>query len=173
MGKVREEIEWVIKDDTYFTSLIVWNMRYEPFQIVIFMKYLMTKQVSLKYYIKINDLIYQHTALIETLNNSDEETMFHITRVIRDVLDTYILDRPNQEKEAYDHLKSQNHENDILREVFIEDIVLEGYRMSSPDFGFYSLASNFHTLKHIILYNNKPNIDEEVKRLWNNYNQKQ
>lgn len=167
MAKIREEIEWVEKNGILFTTLIMWNHLYQPHQVVIFRKLIENHLILIKYYLNISSHIYHHIGLIESKNYTEEETLFHITFMIKHKLDNK-EDEKIEENDFDDEFKDAE---SILNDVFLDEYVMHGYQLSSPDFGFYSLSTNFHILKKMILENQKPTLEEEVRRLMSKYNQ--
>lgn len=169
MTKIREEIQWIEKNGILFTTLIIWNRFYQPHQAVIFRKTLDNQQILIKYYIKISTHIFHYVGLIKTTQQTEEECLFYITFMIKNQLDDPVDQDIQDEDELSDEFKEIEW---ILNEVFLDDIVMYGYQMSSPDFGFYSLSANFHKLEKMILEKRKPTLEEEVRRLMSKYNQK-
>jgi len=168
-NKIRDEIEWVVKLEIQFTSLIIWNKMYEPFQVAIFRKKIADRKILIKYYTKIDKFIKFNEFTIDFKDESENEIMFYITLEIRNYIDNYCSKcshlNLNQEEDQI-----ENHDYDhILEEVFSDSMVIDAYKINGPDFGFYSLSVNFFKLKKLILDGVKPNINEEFDRLRDKY----
>lgn len=168
-NKIRDEIEWVFKIEMQFTSLIIWDKMYEPYQVAIFRKKIDDNRILIKHFIKIDKLIIPNEFIIDFENESENEIMFYITLEIRNFLDDYISNTSFMDFNQTEQ-QNENHDFDhILAEIFSDSMVIDAYKINGPDFGFYSLSANFFKLKKIILDGIKPTINEEFDRLRKKY----
>jgi len=166
---IREEIEWIEYKDYLVTSLLIWNDRFLPFQTIIFRK----GSLMCRTFIKIDQIVYQEDFLIPDLRtNLEEEILFSITNYFQKVINFYtVSDYSDIEPHEADFddpaLKDMR---DILKEILLDDIVLESLKQATPDFGFYSLSLNFNKLKMMIEKGRTPTLYEEVMRINKKHN---
>jgi len=167
---IRDEIEWIIRSDLWFTTIFIWDNKYAPYQCSIFRRN-NGSSCYIKAYFGIEDKIYiKMFDIAHDINISEDELLFHITRTLRDELNYNIdkwLDKHYQKK--IKDSESSTEEDVIISKIFFDAHTISLYKGESPDFGFYSLSPNFHILKKLEKEGETPTIDEEFERLLKKY----
>ena len=165
---IREEIEWIKYKDYLVTSLIIWNDKFLPFETVIFRK----NSLVCRAFIKIKEVVYQEDFLVDELRtNLEEEILFSITNYLQNLVNVCTMNEyPDMKSREIDYNNPALEDiKDILKEMFLDRIVLEYLTQAVPDFGFYSLSLNFHKLKTMIEEGRKPTLYEEFTRINKKY----
>ena len=166
---IREEIEWIKYKEYLVTSLMIWNDKFLPFQTVVFRK----NSLVCRAFIKINEVIYQEDFLVDELRtNLEEEILFSITNYLQKLVNVYTMDEYRNMEPIVANLEDSALEDirEILKEMFLDKLVLEYLTQAVPDFGFYSLSLNFHKIKKMIEEGRKPTLYEEITRINKKYN---
>jgi hypothetical protein len=140
-------INWLKKEKTLISSLIIWNHEYEPYQVVI-LRSNHASDNNLIFYFQLDDgIVANQHSIGHFRTNTDEEVNFHVARLAREFLDKQgdksILEGSANSPD--DSLK------DSLKEVFLSPIAIELMREKHPEFGFYSNSPNLKKIEKIML----------------------
>lgn len=171
MPITREEILWIKKDKFSFTTLFIWSDKYIPYQCAMFRSEIKHSAIVTAVYYKIGDHVFCQNSMYNIdADTTEQEKLFHITVYAKKLLDKKInewLNTRNQTS-ACDESVNENDE-EILNTVFYDQETMELFKMTHPDFGFYSLSPNFHMLRNLLENGKTPNINEEFDRLNKKY----
>lgn len=170
MPIIKEEIQWIKSNDFLFTTLFIWNDQYIPYQCAIFRKESNNIICGLKVYFKIEQHIFSQDWTFQINEQTvEQEKLFHTTLYIKRLLDANINQWRNikNDSDTSDSVNEEN--NELLQKVFYDQTTMNLFEGTHPDFGFYTLAPNFHILKKLAKEGISPTIDEEFERLINKY----
>lgn len=166
----REEIQWVTIENTLFTTLFIWDNRYTPHQSAIFRRDANNSASSIRVYFKIKDYIHSKDFVFK-INESttEQEKLFHIAVQIKGILDSNIDEWSSIINDTLGNEPLEKEVEELLQHVFYDSATMEFFYGTHPDFGFYTLAPNFHKLEKLAKEGISPTINEEFERLMKKY----
>jgi hypothetical protein len=160
----REEITWLKDKDYMLTSVIIWNEKYLPFQMVIFRKDNPDK-IEIRMFTKVEDMIYMEENLLGKFRtNQEEEIVYQMLNSCQRMLNVYTVFDKESEKKYHknDYQLADRLETNLVDALMLDDSVMDMLKDAAPDFGFYSLAVNFNQMKKAIE-------SQELESLYNDF----
>lgn len=161
---IREEICWLKDKDYMLTSVIIWNEKYLPFQMVIFRKDNPDK-IEIRMYTKVEDMIYSEENLLGNFRtDQEEEIVYQLLESCQRMLNVYTVFDKESEKKYHkdDYQMADRLETNLVDALMLDDSVMDMLKEAAPDFGFYSLAVNFIKMKEKIE-------NQELENLYNDF----
>ncbi|MDT8337268.1 MAG: hypothetical protein RQ856_05515, partial [Candidatus Izemoplasmatales bacterium] len=161
---IREEITWLKDKDYMLTSVIIWNEKYLPFQMVLFRKDNHDK-IEIRMFTKVEDMIYMEENLLGNFRtDQEEEIVYQLLNSCQRMLNVYTVFDKEAEKRYHkdDYQLADKLETNLVDALLLDDSIMDMYKEAAPEIGFYSLAVNFNKMKKAIE-------NQELENLYNDF----
>jgi hypothetical protein len=142
---------WININQTFITSLLLWEHRYDPYQTIIFRKN-HKNHIKIFLYFKIrSNIVAFQESIFEFRTETEEERMFQVARISLLKLEELLIDKQVTGENAENSKLISQHLNKLFDEAFLSSYALELMRERSPEFGFYSISPNIKKIELMLL----------------------
>jgi hypothetical protein len=144
-------MNWIKINQTFITSLLLWEHRYEPYQTIIFRNNHMNHiKIFLYFKIRSNIVAFQET-VFEFRTETEEERMFQVARIALLKLEELLIDKQLTGEHADNSKLISQDLNKLFDEAFLSPYALELMLEKSPEFGFYSVSPNIKKIELMLI----------------------